>query len=467
MSGARAAAIYARISMDATGEGLGVQRQLEDCRILAQTSGWTVAEEYVDNDISAYSGKRRPAYERMLADIEAGLRDAVIVYNLDRLTRRPIELEHFRQACEAAGVSLVRSVTSDFDISNDDGLFMARIIAAVAAKESGRKSERVKRSSQQRAERGLPHVQGRRPFGFTKDGMSVVESEAAVLVEVVDRLVAGESLSSAARWLNAQGIATSGGGQWSGSSLRAVVTRASVAGLRSLNGQVVAVGQWPAIISPERREQLLAVLQARAQSGRREPRRYLLSGMLRCGLCGVVLRSKQRAHNMRRYVCISDPAHGGCGHLTVVAEPVEFLVAEMVLFRLDSPQLAQVLSGKASQDEELAVLAQEMATDTERMDTLAQMFAAGEIGRREWLTARKPIEERIAARDRRMIRASGHNALEGLIGAGSDLRASWSSLNLNRQTAIVRALVDHVVIEPADRSRRVFNPERVQPVWRL
>jgi hypothetical protein len=129
--------------------------------------------------------------------------------------------------------------------------------------------------------------------------------------------------------------------------------------------------------------------------------------------------------------------------------------------------LAQVLSGKASQDEELAVLAQEMATDTERLDTLAQMFAAGEIGRREWLSARKPIEERIAARDRRMIRASGQHALEGLIGAGSDLRASWSSLNLNRQTAIVRALIDHVVIAPADRSRRVFNPERVQPVWRL
>ena len=47
------AAIYARISRDVTGEGLGVERQLADCRALASERGWAVAEEYVDNDISA------------------------------------------------------------------------------------------------------------------------------------------------------------------------------------------------------------------------------------------------------------------------------------------------------------------------------------------------------------------------------------------------------------------------------
>jgi site-specific DNA recombinase len=51
----RAAAIYARISSDVDGSGLGVARQLEDCRKLAESLGWPVAEEYVDNDLSAYS----------------------------------------------------------------------------------------------------------------------------------------------------------------------------------------------------------------------------------------------------------------------------------------------------------------------------------------------------------------------------------------------------------------------------
>ena len=68
---------------------------MEDCRKLADGLGWEVAEEYIDNDVSAFSGKRRPAYERMLADLVDGFRDAVLVYHPDRLTRRPLELEKF------------------------------------------------------------------------------------------------------------------------------------------------------------------------------------------------------------------------------------------------------------------------------------------------------------------------------------------------------------------------------------
>src|SRR3954466_16015602 len=102
MTTVRAAAIYARISSDQDGRGQGVQRQVEDCRKLAHSRGWTVAEEYVDNDVSAYSGKPRARYQRMLDSLAAGRRDAVIVYNLDRLHRQPAEREQFVTLCEKA-----------------------------------------------------------------------------------------------------------------------------------------------------------------------------------------------------------------------------------------------------------------------------------------------------------------------------------------------------------------------------
>jgi len=91
----KAAAIYARISSDPEGDRLGVSRQREDCEALAARRGWPVAEVYVDDDRSAYSGKPRPEYRRMLADISAKAVDAVLVYNLDRLHRQPRELEAF------------------------------------------------------------------------------------------------------------------------------------------------------------------------------------------------------------------------------------------------------------------------------------------------------------------------------------------------------------------------------------
>ena len=80
MAAIRSAAVYARISSDQEGGGLGVARQLADCRRLARELGWTVAEEYVNNDLFSYSGKARPAYERMVADLADGARDAVVVY---------------------------------------------------------------------------------------------------------------------------------------------------------------------------------------------------------------------------------------------------------------------------------------------------------------------------------------------------------------------------------------------------
>src|ERR1700712_2505050 len=152
-----AVAIYARISQDRSGEGQGVGRQMEDCRAEAARRGWMVAEEYVDNDVSAYSGKVRPAFERMGDHVRDGLRDAVIVYNFDRLTRQPIELEHFAATCLAAGVRTLATVTGDVDLGNDDGMFTARLYAAFAAKESGRRSARVRRKMQANASEGLPH----------------------------------------------------------------------------------------------------------------------------------------------------------------------------------------------------------------------------------------------------------------------------------------------------------------------
>ncbi|TXA39530.1 serine recombinase, partial [Mycobacterium tuberculosis variant bovis] len=83
--GARSAAIYARISADVEGTGLGVARQLEDCRKLAAERGWPIGDEYVDNDVSAYSESRAADTPALLDDLKSGARDAVIVYNLDRL----------------------------------------------------------------------------------------------------------------------------------------------------------------------------------------------------------------------------------------------------------------------------------------------------------------------------------------------------------------------------------------------
>lgn len=469
-SGVGSAAIYARISADVEGTGLGVTRQLEDCRRLAADRGWPVGDEYVDNDVSAFSGKRRRDYERMLADLQSGARDAVIVYNLDRLHRRPAELEDFVALCELAGVQQVATVTADIDLGNDDGLFMARIFAAFAAKESGRKSARVRRKLLQNAEQGLPHGSVR-PFGYEPDKITLRESEAKVVREIVDRYLAGASIRSLTVWLNDSGIQPAVAKSWQTSAVRQILCSGRIAGLREHHGQVIGPAKWPAIITPAERDRVLARMTTRAVTKTRAPRTYLLSGLLRCGRCGNRLFSQARHNNpenrVRRYVCLKGPDHGGCGRLTVVAEPVEHLLTEAVLTRLDSPQLAEVLTGKTSPDHDVAALAAQVEKDQARLDELAGLYAEGAISAREWITARDPIVARIAQARRDIAAATDTIAVYKLVGTGGKLRQQWHGLDIDRQQAILKSVLDHAAIAPGTPGARSVDINRVQPHWRI
>jgi len=459
------AAIYARISLDAEGTGKGVQRQVEDCRRLASDLGWAVADEYVDNDVSAYTGKRRPEYERMLDDIRSGTVDAVLIYNLDRLTRRPIEFEQFNAIAVEADIPL-RCVTGDMDLGTDDGLYVGRCQAAGAAYESGKKSRRQKRKNEEKAAAGQPHGGYRRPFGFEENKVTHKPDEVEIIRTLADRYLAGESLRSLATWLEAEGITTVGGGPWRSNVVRLQLQSPRIAGLREHLGEVVGPAVWEPIITPLKRQQLLAEFERRKVSGSSPNRSYLLTGLIRCSLCKGLLYSARRA-TTRRYVCQSGPDHGGCGRITVVAAPVEDLIAESVLFRLDTAELADALAGRSRSDSDTNSLMETVSADREHLEALAILHAENNITMSEWMTARKVIAERLQRNERLVRRASQADNLSRVVGQGHALRTQWSSLNLDRQTAIVRAVLDHAVVSPGTRGARALDPARVVPVWRL
>lgn len=459
------AAIYARISNDSEGTRAGVSRQVEDCRKLAASLGWTVADEYVDNDISAYSGKRRPEFERLLDDLARGSIDAVLVYHLDRLTRRPIELEQFLNTIDAAKVRHVRFVAGHSDIGTGDGLMVLRIQAAVAANESAAKARRVARKHEQDAAEGKPHRGSTRPYGYRSDFTTIDPDEAAVFNAIVERVLAGESTRSVAAWLNEQHYPTVRGSEWRTSTLRGMLTNARYAGLREHRGQVVGPAQWQPIISEETHHKIKAALAERASSGRRAPQRYLLSGLLRCGRCNNRLYSSPRA-NRRRYVCLSGPDHRGCGRLTVTAEPLEEIIATAVRYRLDSPELADAMTGRASADIRTAELSAELDAANERREELATAYGNGQIGMSEWLTARRPIDDRIEQTKRSLARLTHATALTDLVGNGDKLETAWANLNLDRQHAIVKAVLDHALIAPGRAGVHTVELDRVTPIWR-
>jgi len=413
MKQANAAAIYARISFDQTGEGLGVQRQLEDCRRLAGDRGWAVAAEYVDNDISAYSGKTRPSYEQMLIDVEAGRIDAVLVYHLDRLTRRPAELEHFIDVCTAARVD-VTTVTGDIGLGNDNGLMIARITSAMAAAESGRKSARVKQKMLQNAQMGKPNPGGARPYGYENDKITLREAEAQVIRDLALRYIAGESINTLARWLNREGVPVPGrAAAWQVETLRPILTSARIAGIREYEGEEVGPAVWPAIISPEERQQLLAVREAKSRGRGTKKNRYLLSGLLRCGRCGGILFHSGPS-NLRRYQCMLATDDSTCGRMYINALRIEGWAAAVAITRLDASGMASLLGARIADDDRHTVQLAEVMRAERALTELAEMLGAGELSRAEFTAARKVASNRHGEAVRELARATGTSVLDGL-----------------------------------------------------
>lgn len=467
----RPVAVYARISADKTGEGLGVARQVEDCMRLVADRDWVVFDTYVDNDVSAFTGGRaRPEFARMLADIEAGRIGAVVVYHQDRLTRRPGEFEQFVEACQRNGVDQLVTVTSDISFGNDNGMLVARITAAVAANESARKRARILRKIEQNVAAGRPNGGANRPFGYEDDKITIRESEAQVIRAVVDRFVQGESLRSLVAWLQAEGVPTPGKAEvWRTTSLRNVLLSGRIAGLREHRGVVTGEAVWEPIITREQRERILAVFASRKRTGRRTPQRYLLSGLLRCGKCDGRLFSAARRTPQgkveRRYVCQSGPDHGGCGKLTISAVPVETWLTEAALYRLDTPEVTAALEGRHETDARHADAVTLLEEAQRRLTDVAEMFAAGDITKAEYLAAR-PVAEAKAAEAARVLESlAAKDTLDSLVGNGTLIRERWDTYSLDRQHAIIRAILPSATIAAGSHGRGNFDPDRVQPHW--
>jgi len=275
-----AAAIYCRISDDRTGKGLGVERQEAECRALAERLGFVVSEVYVDNDISAYSGKNRPEFERLLRDNP----QRVVVWHIDRLVRLTKELERVIES----GMDVYAVTAGQFDLSTPAGKAVAKTVTAWAQYESEQKGERQRSAERQRAEAGKHHWRTR-PFGYNLDG-TPLEAEAALIRKAAVDIIAGRSLKAIAREWNDAGALTPvigkrGGKAWTGQMVRENVRHPRNAAIATHNGEVVGKGTWTPILTEDTHRAVTDTFAVRA-TGVARHRTHLLTGVAKCAWCG-------------------------------------------------------------------------------------------------------------------------------------------------------------------------------------
>lgn len=452
----RRAGIYARISKDRQGTRLGVDRQIEDCEQLAATRGWTVAQTYVDNDVSATSLKPRPQYQQMLRDIEAGAVQALVVWSLDRLYRRPLDLEGLIPLVERHGVALA-TVGGDVDLSTRGGLLHARIMGAVAADEVRAKSDRVKRQQRQAAEQGR-WLGGTRPFGFEADGLTLRHDEAEVTRNAARDVLAGVSLAEVFRGMNAAGVTTTRGLPWGYTQLRQMLLRPRNAGIITHEGVEVARLPGDPILSEDVWAAVCEVLRdPRRRTSQSNTGRWLLAGLARCGAdgCGQTVKSATVAasRNTGRTRPVYRCRTGG--HFARAADLCDEQVHALMVQWLADPERLRELVPAAGREDSSEDLRSEAAALRRRRAALADNLDVDEVtmARRD-----RALRERLEALESQLT-ARAHGATVADLLAAPDVAAAWAATPLARQRAVIHQLMT-VTILPSGRLGRTADYTR-------
>ena len=432
-----AAAIYCRISRDHDGLRAGVDRQEADCRAECERRGWTVTGLYADNDVSAYTGKARPGYNRLLTALASGTSNAVVAWHNDRLHRSPAELEDFISLVERTETRVAIVTGGDYDLTTPDGRLAARIVGAVARKESEDKSRRLRRKHLELAQQGqAANGNSRIGFGFGND------EEAEQIRQAVHHVLSGGSLRSIAQTWECQPR-----------KVRDILLSGRIAGLREHRGALYPA-QWPAIVDREDWEEVRAILTARTRKPEDLVRKYLLAGLAHCGLCGQTLIARNG------YVCppTTDPGRAGCGKIRVQKEGPEAVVTGVVLRALTD---AGVATQELEESEEVLTARAELPAVERRLAELEDRYVDGGLE----LALFERLRSRLLARVENLHAIlAGAAAARPVMSAPSQdcVEESWVEWTLEQRRSFVMLVVGDVRIHSARRGVNRFDPSRVQ-----
>ncbi|MCP2338918.1 recombinase family protein [Actinomadura rupiterrae] len=465
------AAVYARISEDDLKLERGVARQLRDGQQLAARLGWKVVLERSDNDVSALKGKPRPGYADVLAAVEHDEVDQIICYHMSRLWRNRKERAEAIEVLQRHHVSVTPVKGPALDMSTAYGRAMAGVLGEFDTLESEVKSERIQRAALDRAQEGRANgvvaYGWRRVYQTGPDGAVLgfrdVEfpEQAAVVREIVDRLLDDESLRSIAKDLTARGVPRpNGADRWRPTTVRKLALRPGNVGLRIYHrgrpDETYYPAAWPAIVEQSKHERVVKMLGGpeRRVARTSSQRRHLLTfGVGCCGVCGGILRvQSRRSSKMSLYVCL-DGEHVGRS-----VKYVDAKVEDEAVRLLAMPDLLGLVARAGA---ETAEAAEQVAVLRARKADAADAFACGEIDREQLCRINDRIDSRLVKAEREAATMLTEPDLADLRAvAGPAAAAVWRGLSVERRHRLLVLLRFKVTILRTARGPG-FRPESV------
>jgi DNA invertase Pin-like site-specific DNA recombinase len=431
--------------------GIARQRTITTAHI--KHLGGHVAAEFPDTDRTAYRkiGAERPErenFDRMLLWLGVHPGARIAAWHADRLSRDVEVTEDLIRAC-VTGSHLVDTPSGGtYDLATATGRKRLRQDALDATYEVDHMTERITAQKTEAAVNG-DWRGGRRPFGYEKDGVTVRQDEADALAAAIRAVIGGQSLGGITRRWNASGIRTSTGGPWRASQLGATLARARNAGLIEHDGEIIGPAIWhPVVTEREWRAVRVILADPARRTSPGNARRWLLSGLALCGICGGPLIGTTTGGKNGRsrpvYRCRAAGLHVGRD-----SHALDAYISGLVVGFLERPDsIAELAAAMPAPD--TATLHAEIAAVRAELDGLADAAGQRQITTRMLVRSTEPLMADLEELETRLAAAERPAILSPF--AGHEPAEVWEAMPLESKRAVVAELFT-VTVHPAPKGR--------------
>ncbi len=498
---------YLRLTVDRNGQKIGYEVQRERIEAWAAYAGVTIGAWFQDRDITAADWKvERPQYERMLAEVGAGLWGGIVVWRLDRLVRLSYEFERCNRIMEMCGGAIV-SIDPGVDTRTTIGKTMMRIIVMIAEMEVDAMRARARGHRQAIAAAGKYNGGGPRSFGFVgvvkdeegnvlnKGEANIVHNqhEVELIREAAHRIAFqgwgwSDVLEEWATRLGENGqpapVLGPSGKPMRVQTLKNILTSDRIMGIRKYTTDNPETGEpmtattaaeWQPILNRNTVDALRSLSVTREPTGAK--REYPLSNLLKCGRCGFPMTGVVRKWKVdgalephRTYHCKNDPglkAQGACGSMRLVAEDLERYVLTATAVHLENtPAVVEAIqrenTTQADRDALQAALAEMTAVDEKLTKLTARWAADDRMSDNEYDAAHAVLADRRETARRVVSQINARIETPVPMGDDFDDLTGWlESLSLRQLRTLLTRVWGRMAVDNRLREGKHFHPDRV------
>lgn len=403
------AAVYVRVSTEEQAtEGFSIQAQLSELYRYAELSGYEVIGEYIDEGVSGKSIEGRPMMKKLLFHARQNKFNAVLVYKLDRISRKTKDALEISEELECNNVKLI-SKQENFDTTTPMGKMVFQVISSFAELERNTIVDRVKMGMTERAKQGK--FNGGQCLGYDSVNKHLVinDSEAIIVREICDMAERGLGLKAIARRVNDKDYKTKKGQLFSVISVKTILENPIYIGKIRFNqvenwnekrrkgnnnDYILVDGEQEPIITIEQWEKVQHIRKNRSVKTARSHEPYILSGLLKCPACGhgmVPNRSKGATGlTYRYYVCGQNHNKGkkACSAHSIRADvAVQHVVSEMQRIVTEPHLLREIIAdvnkerkqSDIPQKEEIRLLNSKVNKLSSHIDKLMNALLEGDL----------------------------------------------------------------------------------------